>query len=131
MVKVFVNGTFDILHPGHIALLNFAKSLGDELTVAIDSDDRVRSLKGPTRPINTQSERRLMLQNIKAVDHVVIFYNDQQLTDLISQCDVMVKGSDYQGKRIVGESVCREIAFFDIDHEYSTTKKIQSIIDRR
>lgn len=128
---VIVNGTFDILHPGHIALLNYAKSLGGELVVAIDSDDRVRSLKGPTRPINNQSERRFMLQNVKAVDRVVIFYNDQQLTDLITQCDVMVKGSDYRGKRIVGESVCPEIVFFDIDDDYSTTKKIQSIIDRR
>jgi len=131
MRTVFVNGTFDILHPGHIALLNFAKSLGGELVVAIDSDDRVKSLKGPTRPINNQGERRFMLQNIKAVDRVVVFYNDQQLTDLISQCDVMVKGSDYRGKRIVGESICPEIVFFDIDDDYSTTKKIQSIIDRR
>lgn len=131
MKKIFVNGTFDILHPGHVALLNFAKSLGGYLTVAIDSDDRVRSLKGPTRPINTQSERKYMLQNIKAVDSVVIFENDYQLTELVSACDVMVKGSDYTGKRIVGESVCPEIVFFDIDDDYSTTKKIQSIIDRR
>jgi rfaE bifunctional protein nucleotidyltransferase chain/domain len=131
MKRVFVNGTFDILHPGHIALLNFAKSLGGHLTVAIDSDGRVRSLKGSTRPINTQNERKYMLQNIKAVDSVVIFENDYQLTELISACDVMVKGSDYKGKRIVGESVCPEIVFFDIDNDYSTTKKIQSIIDRR
>ena len=131
MKKVFVNGTFDILHPGHIALLNFAKSLGGHLTVAIDSDDRVRSLKGSTRPINTHNERKFMLQNIKAVDAVVIFENDYQLTELVSACDVMVKGSDYRGKRIVGESVCPEIVFFDIDDDYSTTKKIQSIIDRR
>jgi rfaE bifunctional protein nucleotidyltransferase chain/domain len=131
MKKIFVNGTFDILHPGHIALLNFAKSLGGHLTVAIDSDDRVRSLKGSTRPINTQNERKYMLQNIKAVDAVVIFENDYQLTELVSACDVMVKGSDYKGKRIIGESVCPEIVFFDIDDDYSTTKKIQSIIDRR
>lgn len=131
MKRIFVNGTFDILHPGHVALLNYAKSLGDILTVAIDSDDRVKQLKGPSRPINNQRERQFMLQNLKAVDRVAIFHNDHELVELISQCDVMVKGSDYQGKRIVGESVCPEIIFFDIDDDFSTTKKIQSIIDRR
>lgn len=131
MKRVFVNGTFDIIHPGHIALLNYAKTIGDHLTVAIDCDDRVRQLKGPTRPINNQSERQLLLQNLKAVDTVVIFHNDHELVELISQCDVMVKGSDYKGKRIVGESVCPEIIFFELDHAFSTTKKIQSIVDRR
>lgn len=131
MRRVFVNGTFDILHLGHIALLNYAKSLGDHLTVAIDCDDRVRTLKGSTRPVNTQHERMVMLQNLKAVDRVVIFHNDYELVELVSQCDVMVKGSDYKGKNIVGESVCPEIVFFEIDNVFSTTKKIQSIIDRR
>lgn len=131
MRRVFVNGTFDILHPGHIALLNYAASLGDYLTVAIDCDDRVKQLKGSTRPINNQNERQYILQNLKAVDRVVIFHNDHELVELISQCDVMVKGSDYKGKRIVGESVCPEIVFFEIDNDFSTTKKIQSIIDRR
>ncbi len=131
MERIFVNGTFDILHPGHIALLNYAKSLGDHLTVAIDCDERVKSLKGPTRPINNEHERKFILQNIKAVDSVVIFRSDYELVQLISQFDVMVKGSDYKGKRIIGESVCPNIVFFDIDDVFSTTKKIQSIIDRR
>lgn len=131
MKRVFVNGTFDIIHLGHIKLLNYAKTLGDHLTVAIDCDERVRALKGKDRPVNSQIERQFLLQNLKAVDKVVIFYNDKELVDLISECDIMVKGSDYKGKRIVGESLCPEIIFFEIDDEYSTTKKIQSIINRR
>jgi D-beta-D-heptose 7-phosphate kinase/D-beta-D-heptose 1-phosphate adenosyltransferase len=128
--NVFVNGTFDVIHPGHIELLNFAKDRGDHLTVAIDSTDRIRRLKGPYRPINTEYERVLILQNIRAVDHVVVFHTDEDLIKLVSKCDVMVKGSDYRGKPIVGESECKEILFYEIYNEYSTTKKIQHIISR-
>ena len=64
-MKIFVNGTFDILHPGHIHLLNFARSLGQHLLVAIDTDRRVRELKGPDRPINDQFERILLLSNLR------------------------------------------------------------------
>ena len=69
--KIFVNGTFDIIHMGHLELLEFAKSLGDFLVVAIDSDRRVKQLKGPTRPINTEYERRQMLEAIRWVDRVM------------------------------------------------------------
>ena len=65
MKKVFVNGTFDILHVGHIALLDYAKSLGDQLVVGIDSDDRVRLLKGSNRPINSQLERGTLSAHLK------------------------------------------------------------------
>ena len=95
MIKVVVNGTFDILHPGHIRLLNFAKSIGSYLIVAIDTDERVQKLKGPKRPINDQLTRQFMLQNIKSVDEVVLFNSDAELLQLITQCDIMVKGSDY------------------------------------
>ena len=73
MSLIFVNGTFDILHPGHIELLNYAKSLGNHLMIGIDSDERVTQLKGPERPINNQRYRAFMLKNLKAVDEVVIF----------------------------------------------------------
>ena len=73
MKKIFVNGTFDILHSGHLALLNYAKTLGSSLTVAIDSDKRVKQLKGTNRPINNQIDRANMLINLKAVDNVYIF----------------------------------------------------------
>jgi D-beta-D-heptose 7-phosphate kinase/D-beta-D-heptose 1-phosphate adenosyltransferase len=128
-MKIVVNGTFDVIHPGHLAMLNYAKSLGDFLIVAIDSDDRVKQLKGPKRPINNQTERKLLLENLKAVDEVKIFASNEQLVDIIKNCAIMVKGSDYKGKSVIGEANCQVIYFDRID-EYSSTKKIQSIIDR-
>ena len=130
ITRVFVNGTFDILHIGHLALLNYAKSLGDELTVAIDSDQRIRRLKGPGRPIHSEDERTILLLNLKAVDWVVRFDSDEELRNYVKQCDIMVKGSDYRGKPIVGEDVCKRINFFERIDGYSSTKIIQNITAR-
>jgi len=129
-MKIFVNGTFDILHVGHLQMLAYAKSLGTSLVVGIDSDDRVKRLKGPSRPINTQYERYMMLAHNKSVDEVVVFDTDAELEDLVRDCDIMVKGSDYKGKPIIGDTFCKRIVFFDILDEYSTTKKIQYISSR-
>lgn len=130
MKKVFVNGTFDIIHLGHLQLLDYARSLGDHLTVAIDSDARVKQLKGPTRPINNEIERATLLSFLKPVDCVVIFNADQELINYIKECNIMVKGSDYRGQPIVGQDVCPQIVFFERIDGYSTTNKIQDIIDR-
>ena len=130
MRKIFVNGTFDILHKGHLEMLLFARNQGDSLTVAIDSDRRVKQLKGDSRPINSDIERAILLSYLRPVDHVVIFDTDEELTDLISQHDVMVKGSDYKDKPIVGQDVCKELIFFELVDGYSTTKKIQDIASR-
>lgn len=130
MKKVFVNGTFDILHVGHLALLDYAKSLGDQLVVAIDSDDRVRLLKGSDRPINSQVERGTLLSALKSVDEVFIFDTDDELRSLIQACDIMVKGSDYRDKPIVGQEICKQIVFFERLNGYSTTNKIQDIVNR-
>ena len=130
MKKVFVNGTFDILHRGHLELLTFARDQGDWLTVAIDSDRRVKQLKGHSRPVNDVSERADLLQHLRAVDQVIVFDTDEELIALISQHDVMVKGSDYQNKHIVGADVCKEIIFFERLNGYSTTEKIQHIVNR-
>lgn len=130
MKRIVVNGTFDVLHPGHIALLNYAKSLGDFLVVAIDADKRVKQLKGTQRPINNQFERKLLLENLKAVDQVLIFDSSEELVEIIKSCAIMVKGSDYKGRSVIGESDCQVIYFDRID-EYSSTKKIQDIINRR
>ena len=130
MKKILVNGTFDIVHPGHLALLNYAKSLGDFLVVAIDSDRRVRELKGTSRPINNQHERKLLLENLRAVDQVVVFDSDQELVDLVAACAIMVKGSDYRDRPIVGQEVCPSIVFFERINGYSSTAKIQHIAHR-
>jgi D-beta-D-heptose 7-phosphate kinase/D-beta-D-heptose 1-phosphate adenosyltransferase len=129
MKKVVVNGTFDVIHPGHLALLNYAKSLGDFLIVAIDSDSRVSELKGPQRPINLQDERKLLLENLKAVDQVVVFNSSSELVDIVKQCAIMVKGSDYRGRSVIGEANC-QVIYFERINEYSSTKKIQDIINR-
>jgi D-beta-D-heptose 7-phosphate kinase/D-beta-D-heptose 1-phosphate adenosyltransferase len=129
MKRIFVNGTFDVLHLGHLAMLNFAKSLGNHLVVAIDSDERVRKLKGSSRPINNVVERRVMLENLKAVDSVEIFDTDEDLINIIKTCDIMVKGGDYKTLPIIGKEFVTVVLFERID-EYSSTKKIQHIINR-
>jgi D-beta-D-heptose 7-phosphate kinase/D-beta-D-heptose 1-phosphate adenosyltransferase len=132
MKRVFVNGTFDIVHRGHIELLNYAKSLGDHLTVAIDSDMRVKELKGQSRPINSFDDRKFLLQNLKSVDDVWCFTTDEDLRSLLSldEYDIMVKGSDYRDKPIIGSKLVKQINFYEIVDGYSTTKTIQNIINR-
>lgn len=133
MVKsVFVNGTFDVLHLGHLALLNYAKSLGDKLFVAIDSDERVRQLKGSTRPIYDAYQRKVMLLNLKAVDEVEIFSSDEELEMWIKQISpsIMVVGSDWRNKTVIGSQYAKRLEFFERINEYSSTKTIQDIINR-
>ena len=130
MRKIFVNGTFDIIHRGHIEMLNFAKQQGDWLTVAIDSDERVKLLKGSKRPINSENERWFLLMNLKPVNEVFVFNSDEELTKLISENDAMVKDSDYIGKDIVGQEVCNEIIFFNLVKGYSSSETIKRIITR-
>ncbi len=132
MKHIFVNGTFDVLHPGHIQLLNYAKSFGDTLTVGIDSDRRVAEKKGPSRPIYNIKDRSFMLQNLKSVDYVVVFDSDEELEHCLKTIrpDIMVVGSDWKGKSVIGSMYSAELKFFDRIEEYATTKTIQSIIDR-
>ena len=130
--SVFVNGTFDVLHLGHLALLNYAKSLGDKLFVAIDSDERVRQHKGPTRPIYDVYQRKVMLLNLKAVDEVEIFSSDEELEMWIKQINpsIMVVGSDWRNKTVIGSQYAKRLEFFERIDEYSSTKTIQDIINR-
>lgn len=130
MKKVFVNGTFDVLHPGHIALLTYASSFGDHLQVAIDSDRRVKEKKGTQRPINNEYIRSNMLLHIKGVNEVVIFDTDEDLTEAVKiyEPDVMIVGSDYEGKIVIGSEYAKELKFFPRDERYSSTKVIEKII---
>ena len=133
MTTVMVNGTFDVLHPGHIALLNTARSYGDYLIVAIDTDRRVKELKGEKRPVNNQNDRRIMLSNLKAVDIVEFFDSKEELIELMKQYkpDVYVKGSDWKkDKPSTAEQYCKQVIYYDRVGNYSTTNTIQNIIDR-
>jgi rfaE bifunctional protein nucleotidyltransferase chain/domain len=131
-MRIVVNGTFDILHRGHIELLKYAQSLGDHLLVVIDTDRRVKELKGVNRPINNQSDRKLMLESLKYVDQVEFFDTSEELIEILKayQADIMVKGSDYRDKSIVGKNYCKQVIYYDRVGDYSTTNTIQHISNR-
>ena len=132
-MKIFVNGTFDVLHPGHLDLLKYAKSLGDFLLVAIDSDARVASKKGKDRPLNTQYNRALLLESLKYVDSVRIFSSDEELTQIIEkyQPDVMIVGSDWKDKPVIGSQYAKRLEFYSRTTSYSTTQILENFIARR
>jgi rfaE bifunctional protein nucleotidyltransferase chain/domain len=128
-----VNGTFDILHRGHIELLNYAKSLGNQLLVAIDTDRRVKELKGDSRPINNQDDRKLFLYNLKAVDLVMLFDSKEELINIMKEYkpNIYVKGSDWKKDRpSTAEQYCEKVIYYDRVGDYSTTNIIQRITDR-
>ena len=132
MKIIFVNGCFDVLHPGHIQLFEYAKSLGDYLIVAIDSDKKVGEMKGPERPIFCQEDRARTLEAIRYIDVVHIFNSKEELEDLIKTInpDIMIVGSDWKGKEVVGGQYAKEVRFFDRVGEYSTTRTIQGLTYR-
>ena len=100
---VFTNGCFDVLHFGHVHYLLEAKKLGDILVVGLNSDDSVRRLKGPTRPINGEKERAFVLASLAFVDHITLFEEDTPGNLIkVVQPDVLVKGGDYTIEQIVG-----------------------------
>ena len=123
MKVVWTNGCFDILHRGHIELFKYAKSLGDLLIIGIDSDRKVKNDKGEYRPINKEEDRKFMLESIKYIDKVFVFNSRQQLEDLIkfTKPNIMVIGSDWKGKEVVGQEHAQQLIFFDRIGNYSTT----------
>ena len=128
MKTVWTNGCFDILHRGHVELFKYAKSLGDRLVIGIDSDSRVKKDKGESRPFNRVEDRKFVLESIKYVDEVLVFNSAEQLEDLIKDNfpDIMVVGSDWRGKKVVGSEHAGEVLFFDRIDEYSTTKILEN-----
>ena len=129
---VFTNGCFDLLHPGHIQSLERARSLGDALVVAVNSDRSVREMKGPDRPLVPEAERAEVLAALAAVDWVVIF-DDPTPQRLIAALlpDVLVKGGDWGEDAIVGreevEAAGGKVVRVPVEPGYSTTDIIQRI----
>ena len=129
----FTNGCFDVLHPGHVSLLNQARRCADRLIVGLNSDKSVRRLKGPTRPIQDAGARAMVLNSLRAVDAVVIFEEDTPL-ELITalEPDVLVKGADYTVDAVVGaDLVLRrggQVVLADLVPSYSTSETIRRIV---
>lgn len=127
---IFTNGCFDILHRGHVELIKYSASLGDRLVVGINSDKSVKKLKGNKRPINSEEDRKFILESIKFVDEVFIF-NEETPYELIKKIrpEVIVKGGDYIAQDVVGSDLC-EVRIFNYVNGYSTTGTIQNIANR-
>ena len=127
MKKIWVNGTFDVLHIGHIRLILHAASLG-VLRVGIDTDERVRSKKGIERPFNKLDDRIEFLSAIAGVNSVVSFGTDDELRNCIKEYepDVMVIGGEYKYKEIIGLEYVPNIEFFEKIEGFSTTNILKN-----
>ena len=127
---VWCNGTFDILHPGHIELFKVGKSLGNKLIVATDTDEKIRQDKGASKPVNSLCDRICMLQEIKYIDDVLYFGNRKELEGLIElySPDILLLGDDWKGGDVVGRQYAKEVRFLP-RLNYSTTDIIKKIRD--
>lgn len=129
---VFTNGCFDIIHPGHLKLLNFCKSQGDIVVCAIDTDASVSQLKGEDRPINSLSQRVSLISELEAVD-IVIGFNSADLVELVSALrpDILVKGGDYIKNEITGAEIVFEnggdVLIFPLENGFSTSSIITRV----
>jgi D-beta-D-heptose 7-phosphate kinase/D-beta-D-heptose 1-phosphate adenosyltransferase len=132
---VFTNGCFDILHRGHVAYLNRAKSLGDVLVVGVNSDESVRRLKGPDRPLNTLDDRMEVLGALSSIDHLIAF-REETPAELIRAVrpDVFVKGGDYRPDTLPEAPLVRqlggEVVLLPYLEDHSTTGVIERIRER-
>jgi len=131
---VFTNGVFDLLHPGHIQLLQFARGQGDLLAVGINDDESVRRLKGDKRPLFPLAERMEVLAALECVDYVIPFSEDtpRQLIRVLRRIDVLVKGGDYSPEQVVGRSEVESnggrLCLFKFKENYSSSALIEKII---
>jgi len=129
---VFTNGCFDLLHPGHIESLETARGLGDVLIVGLNSDEGVRRLKGPGRPVYPAEERAEILASLECVDAVLIF-EEQTPQRVIAALlpDVLVKGGDWPGNQIVGreevEAAGGKVVRVEVVEGYSTSEILRKI----
>lgn len=131
---VWCNGCFDLLTPAHIELFSIAKNLagnGGRVIVGIDSDEKVRNSKGDTRPINTFTDRKIMLEAIRYIDLVLEFDDRCGLENLIQliKPDIMLLGGDWRYGDVVGREYCNDVRFLDRRKGYSTTDIIRRCKD--
>ena len=124
--KIWTNGCFDILHIGHIKMLQYARSLGDNLVVGIDSDRRVKELKGDSRPINNQDDRREFLLALSCVDDVFVFNSKEEMCNMLVEQNIqeLVVGEEYRNKEVTGQEIVSRIHFFEKVKNFSTTSII-------
>ena len=129
---VFTNGCFDLLHRGHLEMLKYARSLGDFLVVGIDSDQKIKKTKGNDRPVYSCEDRIFILQSIRWVDEVYSFDSEFGLERLVKEVrpHIMVVGSDWRGKTIVGSQYAKEVKYFERIEDYSTTQTVKDIGNR-
>jgi D-beta-D-heptose 7-phosphate kinase/D-beta-D-heptose 1-phosphate adenosyltransferase len=127
-MTVWTNGCFDVLHSGHVAMLEYAKSLGDKLVVGLDTDSRVKANKGLDRPIHTLEQRMSVIGALRCVDNVVSFSNEIELVNHIreSGASIIVVGSDYKDKRVIGSDIAR-VLFYERVPNLSSTRVINEI----
>jgi rfaE bifunctional protein nucleotidyltransferase chain/domain len=131
---VFTNGCYDILHPGHIRLLESARSLGDILILALNTDASVQRLKGPTRPLISQDQRAELAAALEAVD-AVTFFDEDTPRDLIAAVlpDVLIKGADWAhfiaGREEV-EAAGGQVLALPLEPGYSTTGILEEVLSR-
>jgi len=129
---VFTNGCFDIIHAGHVALLERARSLGDVLIIGLNSDASVRRLKGPSRPLNGLADRARVLAALAAVDMVVPFTQDTPHELLkVLRPDILVKGADYSHEKIVGREFAGRTVRVSLVKGRSTTGLINKISPKK
>lgn len=126
---VFTNGCYDLLHVGHVRLLKKAKSLGDILILAINSDLSLRKLKGRGRPLVGEKERAEVLSALSCVDYVTIFPEDTPLETIqMLKPDILIKGGDYEVSEIVGRNCVKKVVRFPLVKGFSTSGLIQKIL---
>ncbi len=125
---VFTNGVFDILHIGHVKYLQKAKALGDVLIVGVNSNNSVKRIKGPERPVNDEYDRSYLLASLAVVDYVVVFSEDTpyELIKIVKP-DILVKGADYKDKEVVGSDIAKEVKLIDFVEGKSTTGIIKKL----
>ncbi|MCG2715266.1 MAG: D-glycero-beta-D-manno-heptose 1-phosphate adenylyltransferase [Candidatus Marinimicrobia bacterium] len=128
---VFTNGCFDILHVGHLELLEKAKSFGDVLIVGMNSDSSVKQIKGQDRPILTEQDRARLLAAIEMVDYVVLF-DEETPFELLRQIkpNILVKGEDYKPDEIIGRDIVDEVKIIPFVRGKSTSSIIDKILDK-